>query len=180
MDKELLEQQLSELPLYAYFYIQPEQLEFSDRIRWICENECPRYGKSWACPPAVGSVESCKAKCLAYGECLVIGTITETEDIADMETALATRFDHEALTNQIAELLRQQGVEPYILSTDSCALCDSCAWCEGKPCRFPEKMHPCVESHGINVIPVLEENGLEFQYGASNIVTWYSLLFYNA
>jgi hypothetical protein len=28
------------------------------------------------------------------------------------------------------------------------------------------------------VIPVLEENGLEFQYGG-NIVTWYSLLFFN-
>ena len=178
MNKELLEQQLSELPLYAYFYIKPEQLEFSERIRWICENECPRYGKSYACPPAVGSVEACREKCLAYDRCLVIGTITEVEDIADMEAALATRFDHEALTNEIAQLMRQQGVAPYILSTDSCALCESCALCQGKPCRFPEHMHPCVESHGINVIPVLEENGLEFQYGG-DIVTWYSLLFFN-
>ena len=177
MNKELLEQQMSELPLYAYFYIKPSQLEFSDRIRWICENECPRYGKSWACPPAVGDVAVCREKCLSYSECLVIGTITETEDIADVEASLATRFDHEALTNEIADLLRSQGTEPYILSTDSCALCDSCAYCEGKPCRLPEHMHPCVESHGINVIPVLEENGLEFQYGG-NIITWYSLLFF--
>ena len=176
MDKALLEQQLLELPLYTYFYIDPNTLEFSQRIRWICENECPRYGKSYACPPAVGSVESCREKCLSYGECLVIGTITEVEDISDLEAGLRTRFDHEALTNEIADLLRQQGVEPYILSTDSCAWCDVCACCEGKPCRFPEKMHPCVESHGINLIPTLEENGLEFQYG-DNIITWYSLLF---
>ena len=177
MDQAFLEQQLQQLPLYAYFTIKPEQLEFSQRIRWICENECPRYGKSWACPPAVGSVESCIAKCRSYERCLVIGTITEVEDIADMAAALDTRFDHEAITDQVADLLKQQGVTPYILSTDSCAFCDSCAYCEGKACRFPEKMHPCVESHGINVIPVLEENGLEFQYG-SNIITWYSLLFY--
>lgn len=176
MDKELLEQQLSQLPLYTYFYIEPRSLEFSGRIRWICENECPRYGKSYACPPAVGSVESCREKCLSYGECLVIGTITEVEDISDLEADLRTRFDHEALTNEIADLLRQQGVEPYILSTDSCAWCEVCACCEGKPCRFPEKMHPCVESHGINLIPTLEDNGLEFQYG-DNIITWYSLLF---
>ena len=176
MDKAVLEQQLLELPLYTYFYIDPNTLEFSQRIRWICENECPRYGKSYACPPAVGSVESCREKCLSYGECLVIGTITEVEDISDLEADLRTRFDHEALTNEIADLLRQQGVEPYILSTDSCAWCDVCACCEGKPCRFPEKMHPCVESHGINLIPTLEENGLEFQYG-DNIITWYSLLF---
>ena len=177
MDKELLEQQISQLPLYAYFYIDPASLEFSDRIRWICENECPRYGKSYACPPAVGSVEACREKCLSYKDCLVIGTITETEDIADMEGSLRTRFGHEKLTNEIADLMRRQGVKPYILSTDSCAWCDSCACCEGAPCRFPEKMHPCVESHGINVIPTLEENGLEFQYG-DNIITWYSLLFF--
>ena len=176
IDKALLEQQLLELPLYTYFYIDPQSLEFSQRIRWICENECPRYGKSYACPPAVGSVESCREKCLSYGECLVIGTITEVEDISDLEADLRTRFDHEALTNEIADLLRQQGVEPYILSTDSCAWCEVCACCEGKPCRFPEKMHPCVESHGINLIPTLEENGLEFQYG-ENVITWYSLLF---
>jgi predicted metal-binding protein len=178
MDKEKLEQQLLELPLYTYFYIDPEQLEFSERIRYICQAECPRYGQSWACPPGVGSVEACKAKCLGYRKCLVIGTITECEDIADIEETLSTRPDHEAVTDQVANLLREMGVEPYILSTDSCAICEKCTCPEGKPCRHPERMHPCIESHGINLIPTLEENGLEFQYGG-NIITWYSMLFYN-
>ena len=178
MDKERLEQQLSELPLYTYFYITPDQLEFSDRIRYICKTECPRYGKSWACPPGVGSVEDCKAKCLGYRECLVIGTITECNDIADIDETLATRPDHEAVTDQVQQMLRDMGVEPYILSTDSCAICENCTFPEGKPCRHQDRMHPCIESHGINIIPTLEENGLEFQYGG-NIITWYSLLFYN-
>lgn len=178
MDKERLEQQLSELPLYTYFYITPDQLEFSDRIRYICKTECPRYGKSWACPPGVGSVEDCKVKCLGYRECLVIGTITECNDIADIDETLATRPDHEAVTDQVQQMLRDMGVEPYILSTDSCAICENCTFPEGKPCRHQDRMHPCIESHGINIIPTLEENGLEFQYGG-NIITWYSLLFYN-
>ena len=178
MNMELLEQQLQELPLYAYFIIRPEQLEFSNRIRWICEHECPRYNKSWACPPAVGSVESCKAKCLSYENCLIIGTVTEISDIANLQEALDTRFDHEAVTDEVAQLLQQQGIEPYILSTDSCAICAKCTCPKGKPCRHPERMHPCIESHGINLIPTLEENGLEFQYGG-NIITWYSMLFYN-
>jgi len=178
MDKEKLEQQLLELPLYTYFYIEPQRLEFSDRIRYICQAECPRYGQSWACPPGVGSVEECKAKCMGYKECLVIGTITECSDIADIDETLATRPDHEAVTDQVSQLLRDMGVEPYILSTDSCAICENCTCPEGKPCRHPERMHPCIESHGINLIPTLEENGLEFQYGG-NIITWYSMLFYN-
>ena len=178
MDKNLLEQQLSELPLYTFFYIDPAQLEFSDRIRYICQAECPRYGKSWACPPGVGSVTECKAKCLGYQECLVVGTITECLDIADIDETLATRPEHEKLTDQVADMLRDMGVEPYILSTDSCAICENCTFTDGKSCRHLDRMHPCIESHGINIIPTLEENGLEFQYGG-NIITWYSMLFYN-
>ena len=65
----------------------------------------------------------------------------------------------------------------FTISTEACAICGRCAILDGKPCRFPEKMHPCVESQGINIIPTLEENGLEFQYG-QNVVTWVSLLLY--
>ena len=35
MDRALLEQQLSDLPLYIYTYIDPKALEFSSRIRYI-------------------------------------------------------------------------------------------------------------------------------------------------
>jgi len=178
MDMEKLEEALMELPLLGYFPVDPKSLEFSDRIRWICENECPMCNKTWACPPAVGTVASCREKCRSFENCLMIATITEVADITDIDETLATRPDHEAITNQVAALMQEQGVTPYVLSTEACAICERCAWLDGKPCRHPEKMHPCVESHGINIIPVLEENGIEFQFGA-NVVTWVSLLFYN-
>jgi len=178
MDRQKLEQQLMELPLYVYTYIDPKNLEFSERIRYICKAECPMYGKTWACPPAVGSVEDCRAKCLSYNSCLMVGTITEVDGEYNMEKSLATRPEHEKLTNQIRDLFRQQGVEPYILSTEACAVCERCAYLDGLPCRLPGRMHPCVESHGINMIPTLEENGLEFNF-AADVITWYSLLFFN-
>ena len=177
MIRERLEEKLAELPLYIYDFIDPTELEFSDRIRWICEHECPMYGRSWACPPGVGSVESCKGKCMAFENCLMISTITEVADITDINETLATRPEHEKVTSQVRDLMRSLGVEPYILSTEACALCERCAILDGEGCRFPETMHPCVESHGINVVPMLENHGLEFQFGA-NVVTWISLLFY--
>jgi len=177
MNRELLNEKLSELPLYIYDHIDPKDLEFNDRIRWICENECPMYGKSWACPPGVGTVRECQRKCLSYENCLLISTIVEVNDIADMEETLATRPEHEAITNQVRDIIRELGADPYVLSTESCTLCERCAIADGQPCRFPEKMHPCVESQGINVVPVLENLGLEFQFGA-NVVTWISLLLY--
>ena len=178
MDKAKLEEQLLELPLSVYTYIDPQSLEFSERIRWICQHECPMYGKSWACPPAVGEVAECERKCKSYVNCLMISTITEVSDIANIPEALATRAEHEDVTNTVRDLMRELGVEPYILSTEACAVCERCAVLDGLPCRMPGRMHPCVESHGINLIPTLEENGLDFQYGG-NIITWYSLLFFN-
>ena len=109
---------------------------------------------------------------------LLIGTIVEVTDSANIQESLDTRFDHEKLTNQVRDLFREQGINPYILSTEACAVCERCAYLDGQPCRKPDRMHPCVESHGINLIPTLEENGLPFQYG-DNMVTWYSLLFFN-
>ena len=177
MDLTRLEEELSQLPLYFYGFIDPKSLEFSERIRYICNAECPMYNKTWACPPAVGEVAACEGKCKAYSNCLLIGTITEVSDIANIDEALATRPDHEAITNQVRGFFRAQGIDPYILSTEACAECERCAWLDGKPCRHPDRMHPCVESHGINILSVIEELGLTFQYG-ENVVTWFSLLLY--
>ena len=177
MNFEAIEAGLAQLPLYSYHFFNPKDLEFTDRIRWICQNECPMYGKSWACPPAVGGVGSCKAKCSQYDHCLMIVTMSEVSDIANIEETLATRPDHEEVTDQVRELMQSQGISPYILSTEACAVCERCAWLDGLPCRKPERMHPCVESHGINVIPRFEALEIPFIAG-ENIVTWVSLLFF--
>lgn len=178
MNYEKLEAALSELPLYIYAWVEPERLEFTQRVRWVCAHECAMYGASWACPPGVGTVEECREKCLSYNRCLLISSITEVADIGDLQATLDTRAEHEALTDQVARLLREQGVEPYVLSTEACAICERCAILDDAPCRHPDKMHPCVESQGINIIPTLEENGLDFQYG-QNVVTWVSLLLFS-
>lgn len=135
------------------------------------------YGTTWACPPAVGTVEECRKKCMSYPECLMIASVTEVSDISNIDETLATRPAHEKLTNRVRDEMRELGVRPFILSTEACTICSRCAYLDGLPCRMPGAMHPCVESQGINVIPLLEKFGLEFQYG-ENVVTWVSLLFF--
>ena len=177
MDKAALEERLAELPLYSYGFFDPRELEFTDRVLWVCEHECPMYGTTWACPPAVGAVEECRKKCMSYPECLMIASVTEVSDISNIDETLATRPAHEKLTNRVRDEMRELGVRPFILSTEACTICSRCAYLDGLPCRMPGAMHPCVESQGINVIPLLEKFGLEFQYG-ENVVTWVSLLFF--
>ena len=101
---------------------------------------------------------------------------SEVADIADTEAALATRGPHEELTRQVSAILCAQGAEVYGLSTESCAICAHCAWPDG-PCRHPDRMFPCVESHGLIVTALAERHGIEYQYGG-NVVTWFSLLLY--
>ena len=177
MDYEKLNERLAELPLYIYEFIDTSELVFADRVRYICETECPQYGKSWACPPAVGTVEECRARVSRYKKGLLMSTITEVSDIANITETLATRAPHEAITRQVRDLLAEQAKDILVLSTESCAVCEKCAYPDA-PCRHPERMFPCVESYGILVTDLAEKHGIDFLAGG-NIVTWFSLLLYN-
>lgn len=176
LNKELLESQLSELPLYCYFFIDTDDIEFSERIRYICEHECPMYNKTWACPPGTGTVAQCEERCRRFKDALMIATITEVSDISNIEETLSTRGDHEEITKMAADMVRQQAENVYVLSSEACAVCEKCAYPD-EPCRHPELMNPCIESHGIVLSTLAEKYGVEFQYGG-NIVTWFSLIFY--
>ena len=48
------------------------------------------YGKSWSCPPAVGTVDACRARCLAYPEALLVVT-----DLPILDISLASGFNSE-------------------------------------------------------------------------------------
>lgn len=176
-NREAVEAELAQLPLLQYAFAKPEELVFTERVRHVCEAECPMYGKTWACPPAVGTVEACREKCLGYEGVLILSTVTEVSDISNLEETLATRGGHEAVTHQAEAILQAQGLETMGLSTEACAICPQCAYPDG-PCRHPEKMYPCVESHGILVTEVAERLGLEFFNG--NLVTWFSLVFFRS
>lgn len=54
MNQEILEEKLAELPLYCYQFFDPQELEFSQRVRWICEHDAPCTAKAGQCPPGVG------------------------------------------------------------------------------------------------------------------------------
>jgi len=176
MDRQKLEAQLAELPLYEYAFITTDELLFSERVRYICQTECPMYNTTWACPPAVGTVDACRKRVMAFDEGLLIATITEVSDIANIQETLATRADHEAITRQVLEMVRQQATDTLTLSTEACAHCEHCTWPDA-PCRFPDRMFPCVESHGILVTDLAEKHGIDF-LAQGNLVTWFSLILY--
>lgn len=172
---EKLEAFICQYPVYQYAFFSPEEIDFSYRVRWICEKECDRFNTTWACPPAVGSVEECRHRCLAYKECFLFSTIAEVSDIINFEETLSTRREHENITAAIEQFIKSQGVGCMALSTESCDICETCTY-PAAPCRFPEKMHPCVESHGIIVSELAEKYNLDFTLSPNQIL-WFGILF---
>lgn len=177
MNYDKIEDLIAEFPLYQYAILPTENVTFSERVRTICTSECERYGKSWSCPPAVGSVGACKEKCNSYGQVLVFSTVAEAVEAYDFASRLATKKEHEQITCQIEAAMKKQGYHVLTLSSDSCAICDSCAY-PSESCRHVDQMHPCIESYGIVVTPLLEE--LQFDYYLSeNIILWFSMIFFS-
>ena len=113
MNNREIEALITQFPIYQYAFVETESIEFTEKVRTICKKECSRYGKSWSCPPAVGTLDDCKNRCREYPQALFFSTIADVPDYSDMDQLLATRREHEKITSQIEELLFRIA-EPYL------------------------------------------------------------------
>lgn len=170
-----IEQILAEYPIFQYGFLDVNEIDFKEEVRHICKQECERYHTSWSCPPAVGTVEECRKRCESYEKALLFTTLAEVSDISNMEETLATRREHEEIVHDICRKLDAVGLRRLALSSDSCAICESCAWPEA-PCRHPDEMLPCIESYGILVTSAAEKLSMDFFYD-SRTVMWYGMIF---
>lgn len=180
LNRELLQSRIEEalcaLPVVQYAWMKTSDLVFSEKVRTICREECPRYGTSWSCPPGVGSVSECRSACEAYESMLVFTTVAEVMDAANLSETLATRSAHEEVTRHLQALLGKWCGKTLALSAESCAICRHCSYPDG-PCRHPERMLPCIEGYGILVPPVAEKAGIEFM-NEGGVVTWFGMILF--
>ncbi len=168
---------ISAYPIYEYRILDTSDLSVETRVRQICRQECERYGSTWACPPAVGTLEECEKRIRSYGKAVFFSSVAEVSDLMNMQEMLSTRDAHEDLTTEVAGFLKEQGFDTFTLSTESCDICETCAYTQGEPCRFPERMHPCLESHGVVVSEIVEKEHMEYSLGG-NTILWFSMVLY--
>ena len=167
---------ITQFPVYEYRIISTDDLPVEARVRAVCKQECERYGSTWACPPGVGELAECEEFCHTYPQGLFFSTVAEVRDVMDMEEMLATRTAHEEITEEIRQYMAGQGLDTFVLSTESCDICEECSHPDA-PCRFPDKMHPCLESYGIVVPEIVEREEMEYMLGG-NTVLWFSLILF--
>ena len=92
---ETLEHILVEAGVYQYGRVDTADIRFLQEVRGMCEaNTCRQYGKTWACPPAIGTVEECRARVQQYDAMLVFSVKCDLEDSFDYEGMVAVSYTH--------------------------------------------------------------------------------------
>lgn len=145
-------------------------LVFLDEVRAMCAaDRCRRYNKSWACPPACGSVGALERRARAYSRGVLVQTVAELDGDFDAEGLAAAERLHKrrfASLSRQAKLLAHGDCLP--MGAGSCMLCVKCTY-PSRPCRHPERVYPSMEAYGLIVADVCKLAGLRYYYGPGSI-----------
>ena len=165
------------LGIHQYAFLTTDKISFSPGVRHLCEvNACGLYGKTWACPPGVGPLEDCMARILSYKNIFVFTTKHDLEDSFDYEGMMAGRDKHNALCPSIANLFAEKYTDMLVLAGEGCSKCTVCTYPDA-PCRFPESLHPSIESYGVEVNKLASAGKINYING-TNTVTYFGCIIY--
>jgi predicted metal-binding protein len=175
---ENIQKILNKVGVFQYGVVNSVDVEFTQEVRNYCEaNTCRQYGKTWRCPPAVGTVAECQERAQRYEKLILFNKKYDLEDSMDftgMETALK---DFKHLSRNLAVEIKTELNDYLILSNEGCGICKECTYPD-KPCIFPEKAHDAIEGYGIFVSKLAQQAGINYING-QNTVTFFGALLYH-
>lgn len=173
-----LETILTNAGVYQYGCVNTSGIRFLPEVRGMCEaNTCRQYGKTWACPPAIGTVEECRARVQQYEKMLVFSVKCDLEDSFDYEGMVEGGKRFKRICRAIHKAVSQELDDYLLLSNEGCDQCRECTY-PGAPCRFPELTHGALEGYGILVSELAGQAGIRYINGA-NTVTYFGGLAYH-
>jgi predicted metal-binding protein len=175
---KLLLEQVRQTHVFQYGLAKPSEIKYRQEIREICkDNSCRQYGKTWACPPAVGTVEECKNRCLQYNTMLVFTGKFTLEDSFDFDGMMRSMSDFKQIAHDVESVVKPYLKRYLVLSNESCNTCKTCTYPDA-PCRFPEQLHHSIEGYGILVSELAKQATVNYNNG-ENTVTYFGALLFN-
>ena len=152
-------------------------LKHEEWVRTLCEeNLCQNYGASWACPPAVGTLEDCGAFCRTFDRMFLFNRVfplRDSYDLAGMDEA-AHRFGQSV--DRFDELVGSLFRYHLFLAYGGCTVCEQCTFPDA-PCRYPRRLHPAIEGFGLNVMRLADLAGLSYNNGYKTLTMFGALLY---
>ncbi len=172
---DISEKDLELMGITAFGYISTLEIVFSQEVRRICEgNQCRNYGKTWACPPAVGTFEEYRAEISGYSSAFVFASVYRLENSFDLKGMMQGHRQFKDVCDRLHERLSGPCL---LLSNEGCIRCRTCTYPDA-PCRFPDRLFPSLEGYGILVNKLAEAAGISYQAGA-NTVTYFGIVCYH-
>ena len=169
--KDFIEVNADKWGIFQYGFMKADKIVCSDSVRKLCEsNSCGFYGRTWTCPPAVGTYEECTDSLKEYDNVFVFSTRHELEDSFDFEGMMEGMTEHGAIASAVIEAIKPHLPPKHLIfSGGSCKKCQKCSY--PKPCRFPDTIHPTIESYGVEVNKLAASAGVNYING-QNTVTY--------
>lgn len=160
-------------------YVCIKNLRYYPEVRKICEgNTCRNYASSWACPPAIGTLEECMERVSQYDTMLLFSCKYELEDSFDFEGMTAGMKDFKHKTDAFHAQLNCIFTDFLLLSNEGCGRCKTCTYPDA-PCRFPHLLHHSLEGYGFIVNELAKEAGIKYNNGANTVTYFGALLLKN-
>lgn len=176
--QEKIENIISDYFICEYHFIETEELEFSEEVRAMCqENVSARLNTKASYPPIPPTIEAAKEKCLHFKHGLLYNTVTEVRDALDISACAQAMADHEALAYELQTKIKEEFGEAFVLTID-CRRCDDCD-CPEDPCTNKKEMMGTMEGHGIQIMKTLIDKGICYDYG-NKVATYFTLILFNA
>lgn len=151
MDIEKIERILVEAGIYDYKLLNPKTDIFVEHwVRLHCMFGCTNYGKSGCCPPAVPSIEECRAIVSEYNCAILIHNRFSFNDYGSYYKEI------NSFANNLIELERMSFLagfyKAFLMSFTDCRQCDTCL-AEGcrEKCQNGKRARPSIEAMGIDV-----------------------------
>ncbi|MBQ4055112.1 MAG: DUF2284 domain-containing protein [Clostridia bacterium] len=154
------------------------EINFYDDIRAICEgNGCRVYGKTWVCPPAIGTVEECRERVNSYQRAILFNAVYELEDSFDIEGMDDARLEFRKLCEDVRAALLPIIPDHRLLANGGCSRCEKCSYPDA-PCRFPDTAFQALEGYGVIVSELAKQAGIKYINGRDT-VTYFAMILYN-
>ena len=158
-------------------YLATKDLLFYPELREICKgNGCGNYGRSWACPPAVGTLEECRERLTQYPVMLLFSNKYVLEDSFDFEGMRRALLEFKGVVDLLQNNLKPMLRDFLLLSNEGCQRCAHCTYPE-HPCRFPELLHHSIEGYGLNIGELAKKAQIRYYNGPNTVTFFGGLLF---
>ena len=146
-----------------------DALEFKEEVREMCSaDRCKSFGKSWSCPPAVGSVERARERAGSYHRGIIVQTAGTLADSFDMDGTADIMHRHKKSFDTLVRQIRHFYPDCLPMGAGACRLCRSCTYPD-RPCRHPDRMVSSMEAYGLLVSDVAIKSGLRYNYGENTM-----------